>query len=66
MLIKEIKNKIKIIFNNAKFNDQLKIESSRILLRIIQIYNHILITSEEETFNMINFILEELKKTSIN
>lgn len=44
-LIREITKRIKIIFNNTKFNDQLKIESSKILLRIIQIYNHVLINS---------------------
>lgn len=44
-LIKEITKRIKIVFNNTKFNDQLKIESSKILLRIIQIYNHILINN---------------------
>ncbi len=45
-LIKEITKRVKIVFNNSKFNDQLKIESSKILLRIIQIYNHVLISSE--------------------
>lgn len=44
-LIREITKRIKIIFNNTKFNDQLKIESSKILLRIIQIYNHVLINN---------------------
>ena len=64
-LIREITKRIKIIFNNTKFNDQLKIESSKILLRIIQIYNHVLINNEAETFTLVGFILEELKKTSI-
>lgn len=35
------------------------------MLRIIQIYNHILINNEQETFNLINFVLDELKKTGI-
>ena len=46
-IIKEISKRIKIIFNNSKFNDQLKIESSKILLKLVQIYNHILINREE-------------------
>lgn len=64
-LIKEITAKIKVVFNNSKFNDQLKIEASKILLRIIQIYNHILINSESDTFQLVSFIIEELKKTAI-
>ena len=64
-LISEITKRIKVIFSNAKFNDLLKVESSKILLRIVQIYNHILITNEGDTFAQINFILEELSKTHI-
>ena len=64
-MIREITARIKIIFNNAKFNDQLKIESSKILLRIIQIYNHVLITNEADTFQNVRFILDELAKTHI-
>jgi hypothetical protein len=64
-LIKEITRRIRIVLNNAKFNDQLKIESSKILLRIIQIYNHVLINNETETFSLIGFVLEELRKTAI-
>ena len=54
-----------MVFNNPKFNDQLKIESSKILLRIIQIYNHVLICSETETFSLVSFVIEEVRKTSI-
>jgi hypothetical protein len=57
-LIKEITKRIRIVLNNPKFNDQLKIESSKILLRVIQIYNHILINNEQETFSLIDFVLE--------
>lgn len=64
-LIKEITKRIRIVLNNPKFNDQLKVESSKILLRIIQIYNHILINNEQETFSLIDFVLDELKKTAI-
>lgn len=64
-LIKEVTRRISIVLNNSKFNDQLKIESSKILLRIIQIYNHILINNEQEAFSLINFVLDELKKTGI-
>ena len=50
LLIKEIESRIRVILHNSKFNDQLKIEASKILLRIVQIYNTTLIGNQEDTF----------------
>jgi hypothetical protein len=49
-IIKELSERVKVILNNAKFNDQLKIEAARILLKLVQIYNHHLLANEEQTF----------------
>ena len=44
-IIHEIESRVKVILNSSKFNDQLKSESSKILLKLIQIYNHHLISN---------------------
>ena len=44
-IIKELSNRVKIILNNSKFNDQLKSEAAKIFLKLIQIYNHHLISN---------------------
>lgn len=51
--------------NSSKFNDQLKVEASKILLKIVQVYNHILTVREEETFKLVGLLSEELKKSSL-
>lgn len=65
LLIKEIESRIRVILHNSKFNDQLKIEASKILLRIIQIYNSTLIANQEDTFRLVNFLEQELKRTAL-
>jgi hypothetical protein len=37
-IISEINSKLKIIFGNPKFNDQIKLEASKLILRIVQFY----------------------------
>jgi len=64
-IIKEISSRVRIILNNTKFTDQLKTEASKILLKLVQIYNHHLLNNEEETFSLVSFIQQELKRTAI-
>ena len=54
-----------MVFSSGRFNDQLKVEAGRILLRIVQIYKSVLLASENDTFGQIAFILEELRKTNL-
>ena len=39
-IIKEISSRVRVILNSVKFTDQLKTEASKILLKLVQIYNH--------------------------
>lgn len=64
-IIKELTDRVKLILNNSKFNDQLKSEAAKILLKLIQIYNSHLVSNEHDTFTLVNFLRDELKKTTI-
>ena len=45
-MIKELNQKIKIIFESSKFSDQIKIEGCRIIFRLIQIFKDTLINDK--------------------
>lgn len=47
---------MRLILNHSKFNDQLKAEAAKILLKLVQIYNHHLVSNEHETFQLVNFL----------
>lgn len=55
-IIKELSGRVRLILNHSKFNDQLKAEAAKILLKLVQIYNHHLVSNEQETFQLVNFL----------
>jgi hypothetical protein len=56
---------VRVILNSTKFTDQLKAEASKILLKLVQIYNHHLLNNEAETFSLLSFLQLELRRTAI-
>jgi hypothetical protein len=64
-IIQEINNKIEVILESSKFSDQLKIEGTRIIYRLIQIFHNDLQSSPELVEGLMKTLTKEVKKTQI-